>query len=75
MRFDQVSNLVKEYGFQLSLGDQVKACRMFPVNELFPFQDWWTLLSWHWPSLFKILPCKFNMQVAILDDHKNIVKL
>lgn len=75
MRFDQVSNLVKEYGFQLSLGDQVKACRLFPVNELLPFQDWWTLLSWHWPSLFKILPCKFNMQVAILDDHKRIVKI
>ena len=37
MRFDQVSNLVKEYGFQLSLGDQVKACRMFPVNELLLF--------------------------------------
>ena len=37
MRFDQVSNLVKEYGFQLSLGDQVMACRMFPVNELLLF--------------------------------------
>ena len=36
-----------------------------PQKHFSYWQDWWTLLSWHLPSLFHILPCKFNLQSSV----------